>query len=72
MGMLRIKEAQALPGLKLRLTLTDGSIIERDVAPLLKGPIFERSRPIPRNSSGCGPRRARWSGPTVPITVRTC
>jgi len=42
MRMLRIKEAKALPGLRLHLTLTDDSVIERDVAPLLKGPIFER------------------------------
>ena len=40
--MLRIKDVKAFAGLRLRLTLTDGRVIERDVAPLLKGPIFER------------------------------
>jgi hypothetical protein len=44
MKLLRIKAAQALPGFKLWLTLDDGKIIERDVAPLLKGPVFARIR----------------------------
>jgi len=38
--MLRIREAQPLPGRRLRLVLTDGSTIERDVRSLLRGPIF--------------------------------
>ncbi|MBI5480388.1 MAG: DUF2442 domain-containing protein [Deltaproteobacteria bacterium] len=38
--MLRIWEAQPLAGRCLRLGLTDGSVIERDVRPLLRGPIF--------------------------------
>jgi len=45
--MLRIAKAEALPGLRLRLTLTDGRVIERDVAPLLHGPVFERIRSEP-------------------------
>jgi hypothetical protein len=45
--MLRIAKAEALPGLRLRLTLTDGSVMERDVAPLLHGPVFERIRSDP-------------------------
>jgi hypothetical protein len=47
MRMLRVKEAKALPSLRLRLTLTDGSVIERDVAPLLRGTIFERIKADP-------------------------
>ena len=47
MELVRIKEAKALPGLKLRLTLTDGSVIERDVAALLNGPVFERIKADP-------------------------
>jgi len=39
--MLRIKDVTALDGFRLRLTLTDGSVIERDVSALLKGPVFE-------------------------------
>jgi Protein of unknown function (DUF2442) len=42
MGLLRISRVEALPGSRLRLTLTDGAVIERDVAPLLHGPVFER------------------------------
>lgn len=38
--MLRILEAQPLTGRRLRLVLTDGSTIDRDVRPLLRGPIF--------------------------------
>jgi hypothetical protein len=42
MSFVRIAKAEALPGFKLRLALTDGRVIERDVKPLLKGPVFER------------------------------
>jgi hypothetical protein len=38
--MVRIREAQPLAGRRLRLVLTDGSTVERDVRPLLRGPIF--------------------------------
>lgn len=41
MKLLRIKSVQALPDFKLRLTLDDGRVIQRDVAPLLKGRVFE-------------------------------
>jgi hypothetical protein len=44
---LRIKGAVPLSGYKLRLTLTDGSVIERDVGPLLVGPVFEPIRRDP-------------------------
>lgn len=44
MALLRIREAKALDGFKLRLALTDGSEIERDVSRLLVGPIFELVR----------------------------
>jgi hypothetical protein len=44
MSMVRIEEAVALPGQRLRLTLTDGRILERDVGPLLVGPVFEPIR----------------------------
>lgn len=44
MAFLRIREAEALEGFKLRLTLTDGSVIERDVRDLLVGPVFEAIR----------------------------
>jgi hypothetical protein len=47
MALLRIREVKALEGLKLRLTLTDGSVIERDVSRLLAGPVFEEIRRDP-------------------------
>jgi hypothetical protein len=47
MGLLRIREAEAIEGFKLRLTLTDGSMMERDVSQLLIGPIFEPIRDDP-------------------------
>ncbi len=47
MALLRIREVKALEGFKLRLTLTDGSVIERDVSRLLIGPVFEAIRKDP-------------------------
>jgi Protein of unknown function (DUF2442) len=47
MALLRIREAQALEGFKLRLTLSDGSVIERDVSRLLTGPVFNPVRKDP-------------------------
>ena len=41
MGSLRVREVEALEGYCLRLILTDGSVVERDVANLLDGPVFE-------------------------------
>ena len=42
--MLEIKNAVPLEGRRLRLTLTDGSVVERDVTDLLDGPVFARLR----------------------------
>jgi hypothetical protein len=47
MPLLRIKQAVALDGYRLRLTLTDGSIVERDVEALLTGPVFQAIRQDP-------------------------
>lgn len=44
MGLVRIRDVVPLEGFRLRLTLTDGRVVERDVAPLLVGPIFEPIR----------------------------
>jgi hypothetical protein len=41
MSLIRIQEATPLEAFRLRLKLTDGSVIERDVVNLLVGPIFE-------------------------------
>lgn len=60
MALLRIDRVNPLPGLKLRLTLTDGRVIERDVAPLLEGPVFARIKADPAEFA-----RARVEGGTV-------
>jgi hypothetical protein len=46
--MLRIKKVVPLSGYRLQLTLTDGSVVERDVGPLLHGPVFESIRRDPQ------------------------
>jgi hypothetical protein len=40
-ALLRIRQAIPLDGCRLRLTLSDGSVIERDLAALMIGPIFD-------------------------------
>lgn len=44
MPLLRIREVIPGEGFRLRLTLTDGSIVERDITDLLMGPMFETLR----------------------------
>ena len=44
MSLLRIREVMPVEGVRLRLTLTDGSIVERDIIDLLTAPIFEPLR----------------------------
>lgn len=48
MELLRIRAVEALEPFHLRLTLTDGSVIERDVGPLLQGPVFDVVRTDPQ------------------------
>lgn len=60
MVLLRISAAEPLPGLRLRLRLTDGAIIERDVTGLLHGPVFERIKNDPAEFA-----RVRVEGGTV-------
>ena len=40
--MLRIRHATPLQGRTLRLTLTDGTVVERDISDVIWGPVFER------------------------------
>ena len=40
MAVVRVQSVKPLEGCRLRLTLTDGSVIERDVAALMDGPLF--------------------------------
>ena len=42
--MLRVRSAIPLEGRGLRLTLTDGTSIERDISDLMWGPVFDRLR----------------------------
>jgi hypothetical protein len=60
MRLLRIRAVEPLGGFRLRLTLTDGSVIERDVEPLLRGPVFEPLRSDPERF-----REARAEAGTV-------
>jgi hypothetical protein len=45
--LLRIREVVPMEGFRLRLILTDGSIVERDITDLLNGPMFETLRKDP-------------------------
>ena len=47
MSLLRIREVLPVESFRLRLTLTDESIVERDIADLLTGPMFETIRKDP-------------------------
>jgi hypothetical protein len=47
MALLRIRKVEPLQAFKLRLILSDGSTIERDVSRLLVGPVFENIRNDP-------------------------
>ena len=44
MNLLRIAEAKALSHRRVQLTLTNTQIVERDLSPLLQGPVFEAIR----------------------------
>lgn len=44
MPLLRITSVAALAGFRLRLTLTDGPVVERDVERLIWGPVFDAVR----------------------------
>jgi hypothetical protein len=44
MKFVRIREAKALGSYRVQLTLTDGRVIERDLGPMLEGPVFSEIR----------------------------
>jgi len=48
MALLRIRKVEPLEAFKLKLILSDGSTIEREVSRLLVGPVFENIRNDPR------------------------
>jgi hypothetical protein len=41
MRLVRIREAKPLDDYRVQLTLTDGRVVERDLGPMLVGPVFE-------------------------------
>ena len=47
MNLKRIRAVEAIGGFRLKLTLTDGSVVERDVEHLLAGPAFADLRSDP-------------------------
>jgi hypothetical protein len=47
MALVRIKQVEPLQGHRLRLTLSNGAIVERDVGKFLVGPVFEAIRTNP-------------------------
>ena len=47
MALVRIDRAQPLQGTRVRLWLTTGKIVERDLAQFLVGPVFESIRNDP-------------------------
>lgn len=47
MSLVRVAKVVALDGFRLRLDLTDGTVVERDVRHLLNGPVFEDIRRRP-------------------------
>ena len=44
MKLVRIREAKPMDGHRVQLTLTDGRVIERDLGPMLVGPVFSEIR----------------------------
>jgi Protein of unknown function (DUF2442) len=57
MDMLRVRSVQPLADYWLRLTLTDDSVVERDVRALLRGPVFE---PLRSDYGKFERSRVRW------------
>ena len=47
MNLVRIQDAAPLEGFRVRLKLTDGRIVERDLEELLTGPVFAGLRGNP-------------------------
>ncbi len=47
MSLVRIRHVVPLEGHRLRMSLSDGRVIERDVGPLFVGPVFESVRNNP-------------------------
>lgn len=70
MSLVPIREVVRLEGYRLRLTLTDGPVIERDVSDLLAGPVFDAIRKDEAPFNRSGRNTERLSGPTGQTFVR--
>jgi hypothetical protein len=44
MRLVRIREVKPLDNYRVQLTLTNGRVIERDLGPMLVGPVFDEIR----------------------------
>ena len=44
MRLVRIRKAKPLGNYRVELTLTDGRVVERDLGPMLVGPVFSEIR----------------------------
>lgn len=60
MTLVRIRAVEPLEGFRLRLHLTNDAVIERDIRPLMSGPIFEKLTQDPQRF-----REVRAEGGTV-------
>jgi hypothetical protein len=60
MSLVRIRAVEPLDGFRLRLHLTNDTVVERDVRPLLNGPIFDELLHSPERF-----REVRAEGGTV-------
>ncbi len=60
MGLIRIREVVALENLRVRLTLSNEAVVERDLSAMMIGPVFE---PIRRDNELF--RQARVEGGTL-------
>ena len=60
MGLIRIREVVALENLRVRLTLSNEAVVERDLSAMMIGPVFE---PISRDNELF--RQARVEGGTL-------
>jgi len=62
MKLVRIRQAKALGNYRVQLTLTDGRVIERDIGPMLEGPVFSEIRNDEMRFMEFRVKAARWFG----------
>ena len=60
MRLVRIRKAEPLDNYRAQLTLTDGRVVERDLGPMLVGPVFAEIR-----NNGLRFREMRVEGGTL-------